>query len=394
MQTSRILVVDDEATNARLLVRVLERAGYTDVHMSLDSSNVIELVRTLEPQLLVIDLHMDTTDGFAVLESLRDEARDDMLLPVLVVTADSAIESLHRALDLGADDYLLKPYSFKDVTLRVEGLLSMRAACQTSHTEAVCLRRQIGAYRQIVTQAELDLLGHVTGTLERGDANDGHCARVGELAAGIAAQMRLDADTVASIRAAAPLHDVGKVAVSDAILFKPGPLTPDEMEIVCRHTVIGGFLLSGTELPLLRLARDIALYHHERWDGSGYPRGLHQEEIPLSARIVAVADVFDALTSVRSYKRAWTVREALTEIMAKSGTQFDPRVVGALVATILRRESAVSTLETADEADDSVLSLVDRQRQREAQLQTAIAAGHEIQRSRRIRDVFWRASVA
>jgi putative two-component system response regulator len=392
MQASPILVIDDEPSNAKLLVRVLERAGYTNVRMSLDSSNVVELVRAFEPSLLVMDLHMKNADGFAVLESLRRAMPSEMLMPILVVTADPAVGSLHRALDLGADDYLLKPFGVKDLVLRVEGLLSMRAACQTSHREAVCLRQQISACRQIITQAELDLLGHMTGTSEGRDLSDGHCARVGELAGAIAAQMRLDTDTVESIRAAAPLHDVGKVAVSDAILFKPGPLTPDEMEVVCRHTVIGGFLLSGTELPVLRLAREIALYHHERWDGTGYPRGLHAEEIPLSARIVAVADVFDALTSVRSYKRAWTVRAALTEIMAKSGTQFDPRAVGALVAVILRRESA-ATSQTAED-DDSVLSLLDRQRQREAQLQTAIATGHELQRARRVRNVPGWASVA
>ena len=392
MQRARILVVDDEPSNAKLLVRVLERAGYTNVRMSLDSANVVSLVQEYAPELLILDLHMENADGFEVLESMREHLHADTLLPVLVVTADTDIESLHRAVDLGADDYLLKPFGVKDLVLRVEGLLSMRAACAASHEEAVSLRQQIGACRSLVTQAELDLLGHMTGTSERVDPTDGHCARVGELAGAIAEHMGLDADTIASIRAAAPLHDVGKIAVSDSILLKPGPLTPDEMEVVCRHTVIGAFLLSGTELPLLRLAREIALYHHERWDGTGYPRGLNEEEIPLPARIVAVADVFDALTSVRSYKRAWTVKRALTEILSKSGTQFDPRVVRALIAAVMRRDTPVSGADP--EVDESVLSLVDRQRQREAQLQAAIAAGHEIQRSRRIRNVFRRPIVA
>jgi HD-GYP domain-containing protein (c-di-GMP phosphodiesterase class II) len=179
--------------------------------------------------------------------------------------------------------------------------------------------------------------------------------------------------------------------VSERILLKPGPLTADEMEIVCRHTIIGGFLLSGTELPLLRLARDIALYHHERYDGTGYPRGLALDDIPLAARIVAVADVFDALTSVRSYKRAWTVREALTEIIRCSGTQFDPRVVGALVATIMRRDSRVPP---AEREDNPVLSLVDRQREREAQLQAAVAAGQQLHRAGSVGNVLRRPVVA
>lgn len=323
MLSDRILVVDDEPSNAKLLVRVLERAGYRNVRMSLDSANVLALVKEYQPQLLVLDL---------------------------------------------------------------------RSACESPHSEAVSLRREIGACRQIITQAELDLLGQMTGTSEEGDPTDGHCARVGELAAALAEQLHLDEGTVESIRAAAPLHDVGKVAVSQRILLKPGPLTPDEMEVVCRHTVIGGFLLSGTELPLLRLASEIALYHHERWDGTGYPRGLCAEEIPLSARIVAVADVFDALTSDRSYKRAWSVRDALTEIISKSGAQFDPRVVGALVATVLRRDIVVAAAEAGDTT--SVLSLVDRQRQREAQLQAAITTGHQLQRAWLVRNVLRRPIVA
>jgi putative two-component system response regulator len=392
MLTERILVVDDEPSNANLVVRVLERAGYSNVRVTLDSSDVIRLVNEFKPHLLILDLHMGHTSGFDILELLNHHLDAAALLPVLVTTGDTAMESLHRARDLGADDYLLKPFSISDLILRVEGLLSMRMACKASNAESVLLRREISACRHIITQAELDLLGQMTGTSEGIDPTDGHSARVGELAASIAECMHLDAATVQSIRAAAPLHDFGKVAVSRRILMKPGPLTSDEMEIVCRHTVIGAFLLSGTAFPVLRLASEIALYHHERWDGTGYPRGLAGEDIPLAGRIVAVADVFDALTSVRSYKRAWSVRDALTEIMSKSGTQFDPRVVGALVATVLRSDTRMSPGKKV--SDDSVLSLVERQRKRKLQLHAAVSAGHKLERARLVRDVARRAIVA
>jgi putative two-component system response regulator len=392
MLNSRILVVDDEPSNAALLVRVLKRAGYENVLATTDSEQIVPLINEHDPHLVVTDLHMGSSDGFTVLEAINKNNRD-ALLPVLVVTADCDVDSLRRARELGADDYLLKPFRVADLVVRVEGLLMMRAACESQESDSKWMRNHIGACRHIVTEAELDLLGHVTGTSEGSDPTDGHCARVGELAGAIAQEMKLSQDVVDAIRAAAPLHDVGKVAVSDSILSKPGPLTESDRVTIGRHTVIGGFMLSGTELPLLDLAREIALYHHERWDGTGYPRGLVGEDIPLSARIVAVADVFDALTSERSYKRAWTVRETMQEIVSKSGTQFDPRVVGALIATIFRRDSLVPP---ADNEDSSTLSLVDRQRQREAQLQAAIAAGHYFQRAGAglVGDVSRRAIVA
>ena len=248
--------------------------------------------------------------------------------------------------------------------------------------EAEMVSPRIGDSRSMITHAELEMLADVTRSLPLGDPLGGHCDRVGELAGAIAAQLGLSCDYVASIREAAPLHDVGKVAVSDEILMKPGKLTHDELVIVRRHTVIGGFLLSGSDLPLLQLASVIALHHHERWDGTGYPCGLAGRDIPLAARIVALADVFDALTSERSYKAAWTIRQALTEIMSESGKQFDPRIVRALLAVILRAGGTLpAAVPTAASGANDVLSLVDRQWQREAQLQAAVASGHELERA-------------
>ena len=165
----------------------------------------------------------------------------------------------------------------------------------------------------------------------RDDDTGEHTARVGRTAARLGAALELGNHAIDQLRLAAPLHDIGKVAIPDAILLKPGPLTEDELELVRRHTVLGSELLSGSASQLLRVACRVARSHHERWDGRGYPDGLTEARIPLAARIVAVADVFDALTHARPYKRPWPLAEAVTEIAACAGTQFDPAVVRAFM---------------------------------------------------------------
>jgi putative two-component system response regulator len=224
----------------------------------------------------------------------------------------------------------------RDVTAQHE------AECQLADS-AKWLEEKIAERTRELDDARAENLTRLALAAEyRDDDTAHHTQRVGETAAAIAVQLGLDAQEITHLREAAPLHDVGKLAVPDAILLKPGKLTAQEYEVMKTHAALGERLLSGSHAPLLQTGAVIAATHHERWDGTGYPAGLAGEAIPLVGRIVAVADVFDALTHDRPYKSAWPVEQALAEIQVSAGSQFDPRVVAAFLTT---REAAAVAAE-------------------------------------------------
>ncbi len=316
----RILVVDDEQPNVDLVVALLRRDGHADVTGTTCPATALERAAAVPPDLVVLDLHMPGVDGYAVLERLPAGT------PVLVLTADATREARERALRLGASDFLTKPFDVIEATLRIRNLLAARAA--TVRLEATVRDRTAE-----LDAARLEVLDRLALAAEfRDEDTREHTRRVGARAARLAAALGLDPVAVELIGQAAPLHDVGKVGVPDAILLKPGPLDDDELERVRAHTEIGRRILAGSTSPVLRMAEAIAHTHHERWDGTGYPRGVAGETIPLAGRIVAVADVFDALTHVRPYKPAWPAERAHAELRAQAGRQFDPAVVEAFTA--------------------------------------------------------------
>jgi putative two-component system response regulator len=326
---AKILVVDDQEQNVLLLQRILEQAGYTKVTATTDPSQVVGICSRIQPDLILLDLHMPDPDGFELLAQLKPWL-DGRWFPILVLTADTTPETKRRALAGGAKDFVTKPFDQTEVLLRIENLLEMRFL----QTE---LRRQNLTLEQCVYERTEDLLDARLETLQRlalaaeyrdDDAAE-HTQRIGRTAAFIARALGLDQDQIDLIKLAAPLHDVGKIGVPYQILLKPGKLDPEEFQLMTAHVNVGKFILSGSRSPVLRMAEQIALTHHERWDGSGYVSGLKGAEIPLAGRIVAVADVFDALTHDRPYKKAWPVEEAVAEVCRLSGTQFDPQVVDA-----------------------------------------------------------------
>lgn len=338
---ARILIVDDEPSNVAMLSRLLHRSGFIHVQAAGDADTALMLYREQTPDLVLLDLGLPRVDGFAVMRMMKQMTDEETLVPILVVSADPTIESKERARSLGANDYLVKPYDVREVLLRVDALLELRGHAQERFRELDQLRGAL--IRQVREQAEIEfhaLEGLGAACAYRDGMSEGHTQRVGDLAAELAADLGVAADVVESIRRCAPLHDVGKIAVPDEILLKDGPLTIGEMAVAERHTTIGALILSGTRSPLLQLAAEIALTHHEKWDGTGYPRRLKGYEIPLAGRIVAVADVFDALTHERPYKEAWPVEKALAEITMLRGTHFDPEVADALVRVMESRELA------------------------------------------------------
>jgi putative two-component system response regulator len=331
-QNARILIVDDQPANVRLLEALLTKVGYRHLRSTTQSRLATGLYTEFQPDLILLDLHMPDLDGFAVMDQLRSVLADDIYLPILVLTADINENVRRRALASGAHDFLNKPFDATEVQLRIANLLRTRFLHVQLAEQNELLERKVRQRTKELEQARLEILQRLSLAADyRDDTTGDHIRRVGESSAQIARCLDLPADRVELIRQAAPLHDIGKLGVSDAILRKPGALTPEEFAHVKTHTTIGQQILADSDVPVLQLARDIAQTHHEKWDGTGYPDGRRGEAIPLAGRIVAVADVFDALTHQRPYKTAWPLERAIDEIVNQRGRHFDPTVVDAFL---------------------------------------------------------------
>jgi putative two-component system response regulator len=329
---ARILVVDDDEVNITLLRRILQFNGYTTIYSTTDGKRVSALVAELEPDLLLLDLHMPHPDGFAILEELSALIDGPERLPVLVLTGDTSFETKRRALSLGARDFLSKPFDGTEAMLRVRNLIETRLLQRELKDHNAHLESKVAERTIDLERAQIEIMERLGRASElRDDQTGRHTQRVGAMAAALAAALGLDARAVDLIRRAAPLHDVGKIGIPDRILLKPGALTPEETAVMRTHTLIGAKMLSGGRSELVKMAEAIALSHHECWDGSGYPNGLEGEEIPIEARIVALADCVDALSHNRPYRSAQTHKAVIEEVRRSSGTHFDPRVVDAML---------------------------------------------------------------
>jgi len=324
----RILIVDDDQGLLSALGKLLHRAGFTNVRQLADSRLVLAELKSFEPDILLLDLRMPHLDGFMVLRQVRDRVRAGELFPILVISGEMAEDTKQRALLEGASDFIQKPYGPVEVVLRVRNLLEARNL-------SLRWERRVEEQTQEIRAVQDNVADRLAMLAEFRDYRGGpHTRRVGELAGRIARQMGMPDAIVDVVRRAAPLHDIGKLAIPDEILMKDGPLSLEEMDVVKTHTAIGARVLSGSRSQILQMGEEIALYHHEHWDGSGYTPGLSGEAIPLAARITTVADVFDALMHERPYKRAWTLEESVDRILDLSGSKFDPTVVEAFAKVV------------------------------------------------------------
>jgi putative two-component system response regulator len=339
-EKAKVLVVDDEDRNLRLMEAMLLPLGYQIV-MARDGEEALERMRAGDVDLVLLDLMMPRMDGFEVARRLKgDDAT--RIVPIVIVTALGEVQDRVRALEAGADDFLTKPVEKTELRARVRSLLKVKAYndhlrhYQQALEAAVLQRtRQVrGAIEKLKT-ASLETIYRLTRAAEYKDEDTGvHIQRMSNYAALIARTLGLREKTVESILYAAPMHDIGKIGIPDRILLKPGRLDAAEWEIMKTHTTIGARILEGSQGGFIRLGETIALTHHEKWDGSGYPRGLKGAGIPLAGRIVAIADVFDALTSKRPYKEAFSLEKSLEIIRAGRGGHFDPAVVDALLSAL------------------------------------------------------------
>jgi putative two-component system response regulator len=331
---AHILIIDDEETNLRLIRVMLAHAGYRNVTALKDARDLESHVALCPPDLVILDLHMPRRDGFSVIAALQPRIANEHL-PVLVITGDISSEARHRALALGARDYLTKPFDLTEMTLRVRNQLETRLLYQDLRKQNRTLLEAIHGRTQELEHTRIEMIERLAIAAEyRDDDTSRHTARVGCMSARLATILGMSEGEVRLMQRAAPLHDVGKIGIPDALLRKSSSLSGDEMALMQTHTTIGANILHGSEAPLLQLAEVIALSHHERWDGCGYPYRLGGEDIPIAGRIVAVADAFDALTNDRPYRKAQTHDHALREIVRNRGTQFDPHIVDALECAI------------------------------------------------------------
>ena len=329
-RNARFLIVDDEPQNINVLTQMLQQWSALNIVSTTDPCEVVSLFTATSPDLVLLDLMMPVMDGFEVLEALKPLISAEDFVPILVLTADPSDHTKRRALGKGAADFLTKPFDAIELSLRMDNLLSRRLLHKNAQDQNRILDHQVQERTLQLAQAEIDTAQCLATAGEYRDDDTGqHTQRVGHIAAELGALLGMSEKDVALLRRAAALHDVGKIGIPDSILLKPGKLTDEEFATMKTHTSIGSAILAMHHTELLRLAAEIALTHHERWDGRGYPGKLLGQEIPLSGRIVAVADVFDALTHKRPYKEAWPVEQAAAEIRMQSGSQFDPEVIAA-----------------------------------------------------------------
>jgi putative two-component system response regulator len=358
-----ILIVDDQEANLRLLDQLLRRQGYKQCFCLQDSRHVIAHFKNLHPDIILLDLHMPHLDGYEVLSQLGVEVPPDEFLPVLVLTADALPAAKQRALSLGATDFLSKPFDTTEVSLRIRNLLRTRFLHLEISSHNRVLGEKVEQRTQALEDAQVEMLERLASASDSRDDDTGeHTHRVGALAAALSVRAGWPGDKLSALRRAAALHDIGKIAIPDRILLKAGALDPDEFAVMKTHTSVGARILAGSRFSMIRLAEEIAHYHHERWDGGGY-FSCTGAQIPLSARIVAIADVFDVLTHSRPYKRAWTTEDALDLIRRESGRHFDPDLVERFLELVQSSdlaflESSIASLSPSESYTEPVVRTV------------------------------------
>jgi len=335
--TAKVLIVDDEYSIRKLMKTVLEDEGY-NVLLAENGQQAIETVKKTPPDVILLDLLMPGMDGLEVLKILKE---DDGYthIPIIVVTALRGLEQMVNAFELGADDFLNKPVNIIELKTRVKAHLKVKAyhdhllEDQEKLEQEVQKRtEQLREATKRIKEASIETIYRLSRAAEYKDEETGsHIMRINRYSVAIADELGLDKEFKERLFYATPMHDVGKIGVPDAILLKPTELSPEEFEIMKQHTIIGKKILEGSEYQVIKDAETVALTHHERWDGNGYPLGLKRYDIPLMSRIMTVADVFDALVSKRPYKEPIPVDEAVRIIKMGKGTQFDPEIVDAFM---------------------------------------------------------------
>ena len=323
----QVLIVDDTEINLILFEALIRKLGGSTTTKFISSTEGLAWAQTNAPDLVIVDYMMPDLDGIEFIRLLRATPGKEYV-PILMITANDQKQVRYRALDVGATDFLTKPVDKIEFLARVTNMLALSDARKKLADKAEWLAQEVRNATAKIVERERETVFRLSKAAEYRDPETGaHILRMAHYSALIALGLGLSEADQALLLEAAPMHDIGKVGIADHILLKPGRLTPDEMEIMKQHAVYGFEILKGSSSKVLQTGADIALGHHEKFDGSGYPNGLKGAEIPIFSRIVAVADVFDALTSERPYKKAWPLEDAAQFIRSNAGLHFDPDCV-------------------------------------------------------------------
>jgi putative two-component system response regulator len=321
----RILLVDDTKANIDILVQTLKEEYKLGV--ALNGPKAIEYTRNNRLDLILLDILMPEMDGFEVCQRLK-ESPITQSVPIIFITAIDDPQHKRKGLEIGAVDYITKPFDISEVRARVKTHLSLKITQEELSKRNLILEEKIRERTRELKETQVEIIKRLSLASKYRDNGTGqNVSRISAMAELLGRASGLSPAEAETLALSSMLHDAGKIGISDSILLKQGKLTHEEWEIMKSHTTIGSRLLSGSRSKLIQDAETIALTHHEKWDGSGYNKGLKGEEIPLISRIVGICDVFDALISNRPYKKAWPVQKAFEEIQSKSGTDFDPRLV-------------------------------------------------------------------
>lgn len=316
-----ILIVDDTLVNISVLVGLL-KDNYRTIVAKDGEQALNRIYSGVLPDLILLDIMMPGIDGYEVCSRLKADARTKHI-PIIFISAMSNVGDEAKGLELGAVDYITKPISPPIVLARVKTHLAL-------FNQQKNLEAQVEARTQELANSRKELIRRLGLAAEYKDNETGlHVQRMAEYTRLVALELGFSPANAETLASAAPMHDIGKLGIPDAILCKPGKLTDEEFEVIKSHPLIGAQILEHPDSELLTVAREVALYHHEKWDGSGYPEGLAGENIPIAARIASIADVYDALVSIRPYKKAWSTEQALALFEEQKGKHFDPNVVEA-----------------------------------------------------------------
>lgn len=337
---SKILIVEERPDEAKALEETLRAAGYGNIQVIGKAGEISDRQKEMKPDIIIVSPLVSDTDPVEVLEQMKKDLPADSYLPVVaLMSQDVSEEQRQRMLTTAARDFIHAPIDKMEVSTRVASYLEARSLYVKMQKKQHILQEQLSSRNRELESAQFELLERLAMVVEHRDDDTGqHVQRVAKMSRLLAEDLGLPEIEIELIQRAAPLHDVGKIAIPDSILKKPGKMTSEEFSTMQSHTTVGARLLSGGRSMLMLLAEQIALAHHERWDGKGYPLSVKEWAIPMSARIMSMADVFDALTHARPYKPAWPLEDVLAEFTKLKGKQFDPTVVDAFLRVLERED--------------------------------------------------------